>query len=82
MSLAWLHSFSFWSFEISEGILNTNNKMIGLGSFSQQVLNIWGQFRLISVFESTAMLNCQKIQFLFWLFLPGKYISLIAKTAI
>ena len=33
--------FSFWSFEISEGILRNQKIIISLESFSNQRLNIW-----------------------------------------
>ena len=33
--------FSFWSFEISEGILRNQKLIIGLDSFSNQCLYIW-----------------------------------------
>ena len=34
-----------------------SNIVICLDSFSKQIHNIWGNFRLISVFETTALLN-------------------------
>ena len=60
--------------------------MIGLDSYSRQVLIIWTPFWFISVFESTAFFEIRKIAVSFlWLSLPGlyrvTYEALLAETA-
>ena len=47
--------FSFWSFEISEGILRNQKIIIGLDSFFQPTFNIFGPIWLILVFVSTTL---------------------------
>ena len=42
-----------------------------LDSFSKQIYNIWVIFRLISVFETTALLNLPIYSIFLWLLLPG-----------
>ena len=49
--------FSFWSFEISEGILRNQKLIIGLDSFSNQRLYIW--LWIILVFVSTSLLEIE-----------------------
>ena len=45
-----IHSadYLFWSFEISKGILRDQKLMIGLDSFTKQILNIWPQYEFKS----------------------------------
>ena len=44
-------SFSFWSFEMSEGIL-INQSFKQIDSFSGEMLNVWPHIGIKSVFES------------------------------
>ena len=46
-TLSTVQIFSFWSFEISEGILR-NQKVIGLDSFSNQGLNIFAHHLVLT----------------------------------
>ena len=47
-----------------------NSKIvIWLDSFSKQIYNTWVIFRLISVFETTALLNLLIFSIFFWLLL-------------
>ena len=59
--------FSFWSFEISEGILNNLKIMISLDTFSNQGLNIFGPLWLILVFVSTTLLKVANYSNSLWL---------------
>ena len=55
--------FSFWSFEISEGILRNQKLFIGLDSFSKQGFYIIWFVWIILVFVSTSMLKVEKLQY-------------------
>ena len=63
--------FIFWSFEISVNILRYLKYMIGLHSYSRQILIIWTPFWFISVFESTAFLKFVKLQYVSSAFVAG-----------
>ena len=54
--------FSFWSFEISEGILRNQKIIIGLDSFSNQRFNLVGPICILLVFVSTTLLKDAKLQ--------------------
>ena len=55
-----------------------NSKIIiRLDSFSKQILNIWIIFRLISVFETNALLNLSISSIFLWLLLPDLIESLM-----
>ena len=63
--------FSFWSFEISEGILRYQKLIIGLDQFSNQRLYIWFVL-IILVFVSTSLSKIEKnTVFLFGSILPN-----------
>ena len=47
-----------------------SKKVICLDAFSKQIYIIWIIFRLISVFETTALLNLPKYSIFLWLLLP------------
>ena len=47
-----------------------SKKVICLDSFSKQLYNIWVIFRLISVFETTALLSLPIYSIFLWLLLP------------
>ena len=49
--------FSFWSFEISEGILRNQKIITGLESFSNQRFNMFNSIRILPVCVSTTLLN-------------------------
>ena len=59
--------FSCWSFEISEGILRIQKSIIGLVSFSNLRLNIFGPIWILLVFVSTTLLKMQNYSHLLWL---------------
>ena len=50
-----IHSadYLFWSFEISKGILRDQKLMIGLDSFTKQILNFWPQYEYESALGKT-----------------------------
>ena len=55
-----------------------NSKIvICLESFSKQIYNILVIFRLMSVFETTALLNLPIYSIFFWLILPDLIVSLM-----
>ena len=55
-----------------------NSKIvIYLDSFSKQIYNIWVIFRLISVFETTALLNVPIYSIFLWFLLPDLIGSLM-----
>ena len=54
--------FSFWSFEISEGILRNHNFFIGLDGFSNNCFYIFGPIWIIIVFILTTLLKLSKLQ--------------------
>ena len=54
--------FSLWSFEISEGILRNQKIIIGLDSFSNHCLNIFGPIWFLLVFVLTTLLKNVKLQ--------------------
>ena len=57
---------------------SVNSKIIiRLDSFSKQILNIWIIFRLISVFETNALLNLSISSIFLWLLLPDLIESLM-----
>ena len=79
---------SFWSFEISDGILRNQKIIIDLDSFSYQGLICLAPFLVIIVFVSTILLKLAKLQLfslaqscqlkrlksmLFWLFSSSEY---------
>ena len=56
---------------IKGGLNSENSKLvICLDSFSKQIYNILVIFRLISVFEMTALLNLPIYSIFLWLLLP------------
>ena len=54
--------FSFWSFEISKSILRKQKLMIGLDSFTKQILNVWPQYEFKPVFDLSVLLKSAKLQ--------------------
>ena len=54
-----------------------SNIVMCLDSFSKQIYNIWVIFRLISVFETTALLNLPIYRIFLWLLLPDLIGSLM-----
>ena len=59
-------------------MFSENSKIvIRLDSFSKQIYNIWVIFRLISVFEITALLHLQIYSIFLWLLLPDLIGSLM-----
>ena len=54
--------FSFWSFEISEGILRNQKIIIGIDSFSNQGFNIFISIWILLIFVSTMLLKDAKLQ--------------------
>ena len=54
--------FSFWSFEISEGILRNQKIIIGLDSFSNQRVDIFGPIWILLVFLSTTLSKDANLQ--------------------
>ena len=54
--------FSFWSFEISQGILRYQKIVIGLDSFSNQSFLYFDPFWIILVFVSTTLMKDAKLQ--------------------
>ena len=52
-------------------------KVICLDSYSKQINNIWVIFRLISVFDTTALLNLPTYSIFLWLLLPDLIGSLM-----
>ena len=61
--------FSFWSFEISEGILRNKKIIDGKDSFFNQRFNIFGPFWILLVFVSTFQ-RCKITVILFGSMLP------------
>ena len=55
--------FSFRSSEISESILRIEKIIIGLDSFSNQRLNIFGPIWILLVFVSTTLLKDAQLQY-------------------
>ena len=51
--------------------------VICLDPFSKQIYNVWVIFRLISVFETTALLNIPIYSIFLWLLLPDLIGSLM-----
>ena len=54
--------FSFWSFEISKSFLRKQKLMIGLDSFTKQILNVWPQYEFKPVFDLSVLLKSAKLQ--------------------
>ena len=54
-----------------------SNIVMCLDSFSKQIYNIWVIFRLVSVFETTALLNLPIYRIFLWLLLPDLIGSLM-----
>ena len=54
-----------------------SKKVICLDSFSKRIYKIWVMFRLISVFETTALLNLPIYNIFLWLLLPDLIGSLM-----
>ena len=74
--------FSFWSFEISEGILRNQKLIIGLDSFPNQRF-IFGFVWIILVFVSTSLLKVTV--FLFGSILPNLEVTeetFVVETAV
>ena len=61
-SADYIFLFSFWSFEISEGILRNQKIIIGLDPFSSQRFNIFGSVWIFLVFVSNMVLKDAKLQ--------------------
>ena len=57
--------FSFWSFEISKSILRKQKLMIGLDSFTKQILNVWPQYEFKPHYVFRLILN-KKVKCLFF----------------
>ena len=53
--------FSFWSFEISGGILRNQKFIVGLDSFYNQLFKIFGPILIILVFVLTTLLKVFQI---------------------
>ena len=51
--------------------------VICLDSFSERIYNIWVIFRIMSVFETTALLNLPIYSIFLWLLLPDIIRSLM-----
>ena len=64
--------FYFSSIEILE-----SKNVICLDSFTKQIYNIWVIFRLISVFETNALINLSIYSIFLWLLLPDLIGSLL-----
>ena len=63
--------FSFWSFEISKGILREQKFIIGLDSFSNQRLYIWLCLDNTSLCIDNPVESCKIKVFLFGSILPN-----------
>ena len=59
--------FSFWSFEISKGIMRNQKTIIGLESFSNQRVNVFDPIWILLVFVSTTLLKDVNYSHNLWL---------------